>query len=71
MKTERPQLIVGRVAFQSDRPIIQSLHREATLLHQQRVAALIECARQYAANPSDAQNVTELLRVASAFAENT
>jgi hypothetical protein len=63
----QPTLIVGRLEFERNQQVLSPLHRQEVLLHQQRIAALIECARSYAQNPSDAQNVRELLRVASAF----
>jgi hypothetical protein len=66
-ESKPPTYIVGRLELQNKRQTINSLHRAETLLYQQQVAALIECARTYAHNPSDAQAIKELLRVAAAF----
>jgi len=46
-------------------------HREATLLYQQKVMALIQVAREYAHAPLDEEREAALLRVAMAFAENS
>jgi hypothetical protein len=40
------------------------------LWYQQRLRALIECAVDYAHDPSNPETVRELLRVAKLFAEN-
>jgi len=67
----KPTLIIGRLETGQSEMILHPLHREATLLYQQQVAALIECAREYASDSSDARAVSELLRVAASFTETS
>jgi hypothetical protein len=71
-RVPRPTLVMGRVVVQPKQTTLTSLtpHPEQMLAYQQRIAALIECAREYAHNPSDAHAIKELLRVAAAFTEN-
>jgi hypothetical protein len=66
-----PPLIIGRVQQVGQDQVLAPLHRETVLIHQQRVAALIECAMDYAHDPGSSRAVAELLRVAATFTENT
>ncbi len=67
-----PTLVVGRLELQPQITLLHSLspdHRAETLLYQQKVAALIECARDYAHSPHDVRVVEELFRVAAQFTD--
>lgn len=56
-------------AIEAEKQVLSD-HRKRVLLHQQKVAALVECATDYAHDPRDPQSVANLLRIALAFAEN-
>lgn len=70
-RVPKPVLIMGRVELTpTGQKQLQPLHRETTLLYQQKVAALVECARDYAHDPTNARFEQKLLDIALAFAEN-